>query len=348
MEPTLLISDDFLNSTSLEHYGVKGMKWGKWNDETRAKYMGGKGRTISAKVKELGDSGKSAVKAFADKKVSEVKASREAKKENRKQIKQQRKELGMSRAKFDKLRDTTLKSHDPRVVERGMQTLTDMELDEKLNRLRKEEQISRMASDKATRKHNENKARSEAIKANPIYSVGMNVAGRAIKKVFGEGGQAAVNAAKNVANKATNAAKNSSGKSESSGDKQKVSWKKAAVRDYGPKNSNSSRQSGTSDKHEPRYSSGSVEADWGSNSRYGTRVNRKVLPAQAHGYTKEEHSNFSMGYEQRKARDKAAYNSWKASSTQAKEAAEKGKAYVDDIIDVTPSEASSDRHGKQK
>ena len=25
---------------SLSHYGVKGMKWGEWNDETRARYLG--------------------------------------------------------------------------------------------------------------------------------------------------------------------------------------------------------------------------------------------------------------------------------------------------------------------
>lgn len=34
--------DDFLN-----HHGIIGMKWGKWNEETRARYLGGKRRRAS-------------------------------------------------------------------------------------------------------------------------------------------------------------------------------------------------------------------------------------------------------------------------------------------------------------
>jgi hypothetical protein len=174
MEQKRMISDDLLNSAPLEHHGIKGMKWGVWNSETRAKYLGG-------------------VKKFAKKKVSEVKESYEAKekeraetkaakKQAREDIKAQRKELGMSRAKYNELRETTLKSHDPKVVARGMQTLTDDELDKKLDRLKKEDQIARLSSDQATRKHQEHKARSEAIKANPLYGISLNVAGKALKK----------------------------------------------------------------------------------------------------------------------------------------------------------------------
>ena len=186
MEPSKLISDDLLNSTPLEHHGTKGMKWGVWNAETRAKYLGGAARKIS--------SAKTAVAKSAAKKVSEMKSShsakkaakaeeKAAKKQSKADVAEQRKELGMSRARYNQLRETTLKSHDPKVVAKGMHTLTDMELDKKLDRLKKEDQIARLSSEQATRKHQEHKARSEAIKANPLYSVGMNVAGRAIKNV---------------------------------------------------------------------------------------------------------------------------------------------------------------------
>lgn len=164
-----MISDDLLNSTPLEHHGTKGMKWGVWNAETRAKYLGG-------------------VKRFAGKKVSEAKEAREAKqkekaakKQAREDVKAQRKELGMTRAKYNELRETTLKSHDPKVVAKGMQTLTDAELDQKLERLRKEDQITKMYLEQSTRKHQEHKARNEAIKANPLYDVGMKALKKASK-----------------------------------------------------------------------------------------------------------------------------------------------------------------------
>lgn len=194
MEPNQLISDDLLNSSQLAHHGVKGMKWGVWNAETRAKYIGGSGRKLSKGVKQRSSSASDAVARFAKKKLSELKSShdekkkakadeRAAKKKNKQDIVQQRKDLGMSKAQYNKLRETTLKSHDPKVVARGMHTLTDMELDAKLNRLKKEDQIARLSSEQQTRKHQEHKARSEAIKANPIYTIGMNVAGRAIKNI---------------------------------------------------------------------------------------------------------------------------------------------------------------------
>ena len=194
MEPTQLISDDLLNSTPLEHHGTKGMKWGIWNAETRAKYLGGMGRKLSSGVKKRAASAKNAVSAFADKKVSEVKASHAAKKQakadakaeakaEQQAVKQQRKELGMSKVKYDQLRETTLSSHDPKVVAKGMHTLTDAELDKKLDRLKKEDQIARLSSDQALRKHQANKARNEAIRANPAYVLGTDVAGKALKKL---------------------------------------------------------------------------------------------------------------------------------------------------------------------
>ena len=194
MDPKTLISDDLLNSPVMEHHGTKGMKWGVWNAETRRKYLGGMRKAAGAAASKVSKAAKA--------KVEDAKEQHKANAVAREEVRQQRKELGMTRKKYDKLRETTLKSHDPRVVARGMKTLTDKELDAKLERLRKEEQVSRMATDMTKRKSEASKARSEAIKANPLYGIGMNVVGRTIK--------GAVNSAtKDTANSA-----NGSGKAE--------------------------------------------------------------------------------------------------------------------------------------
>ena len=120
----------------------------------------------------------------------------------------------MTRKKYDQLRETTLKSHDPRVVARGMKTLTDKELDAKLERLRKEEQVSRMATDMTKRKSEASKARSEAIKANPLYGIGMNVVGRTIKSAT----KGAVNPSNESGKAAKKESKNEKGKENSKSD----------------------------------------------------------------------------------------------------------------------------------
>jgi hypothetical protein len=169
----------------LEHHGTKGMKWGVWNAETRARYVGmprRAGKALQVSLKSAGASvakGASAIKNKTSAKVSEQRASRKQakaeKKERKKEIAEQRKELGMTRVEYDRLRERTLKSHDPRVVERGMHTLTDSELNAKIDRLRREESISNMAANKTANIQRERKARSEAIKANPIYGLGKDI-----------------------------------------------------------------------------------------------------------------------------------------------------------------------------
>lgn len=227
MEPNQLISDDLLSSEALAHHGTKGMKWGVWNAETRAKYLGGLGRKLSSGVKKRAESAKSTVSTFANKKVSDLKASheakktaraeqREAEKANRKEAARQRKELGMPAIKYNQLRETTLASHDPAVIAKGMHTLTDAELDKKLDRLKKEDQISKIVTDRATRKHQEHKARSEAIQANPIYKIGAKAAGNALKSM--SKGLVDINAADNK--------KNDKGSDKAEGKKSEESSKK--------------------------------------------------------------------------------------------------------------------------
>ena len=131
----------------------------------------------------------------------------------------------MTRSKYEKLREQTLKSHDPTVVAKGMHTLTDKELDAKITRLQKEETISKLSTSKETRKHNERKARSEAIQANPVYKIGKQILDKKINYLLdqkiGDGASKVVNDAKNevkkVANQGTQAsAKQSSGASTNS------------------------------------------------------------------------------------------------------------------------------------
>lgn len=169
----------------LEHYGKRGMKWGVWNAETRARYIGmprRAGKALQQTVKSASSTvakGAKAVKSKAGAKISETSSKRKQakaeKKAEKEEIAKQREELGMTRTKYEALRSQTLKSHDPRVVERGMHTLTDKELNAKIDRLKREETISKMAADQATRRHQENKARSEAIQSNPVYKIGKDV-----------------------------------------------------------------------------------------------------------------------------------------------------------------------------
>lgn len=151
-----------------EHSGVKGMRWGKWNDETKRKYgIGVKKRQLRSKLAEKISSASNTAKETIVKKYNDEK-------DLRKELKVQRKQLGMSRRDFDKLRKNTLKSHDPEVVARGMHTLSDDELKEKIRRLQDEDKIAKMAS---TRKKN----RNEALSANPLVKLGSNVVEEAIK-----------------------------------------------------------------------------------------------------------------------------------------------------------------------
>lgn len=193
MEQTLKTNPVEDGSNHLAHYGVKGMKWGVWNEETQRKYSGGLGRASNAMKAKLSKAGSSAsggaraVAAFSKRKMSAMgakvnamtsnsKAKREYKKAQKHEIAEQRKELGMSRAKFDKLREKTLKSHDPRVIERGMHTLTDAELNAKLDRLEREERVSKIATSKETRLANERKARQEAFNSNLLVKMGKSYA----------------------------------------------------------------------------------------------------------------------------------------------------------------------------
>lgn len=179
-------AESMSDQNAVGHSGVKGMKWGVWNDETKRKY--GLGAKTKAKFTGGTDAAKSLLSRAASKinakvsaKKSAIASSVEAKRQKKAELKAQRKELGMSRKDFDKLRETTLKSHDPRVIAKGMHTLTDDELKSKIKRLQEEDKIAKMATTREKSRHEINKTRNEALNANPIISIGKDVASGFLK-----------------------------------------------------------------------------------------------------------------------------------------------------------------------
>lgn len=184
-----ILKSEIDDDKALEHHGIKGMKWGVRNQETLRKYgligsakkkASGLKETLSSKVSGLAGSTKSKAINAAVSKVESAKAKYASKKQQKAELAQQRKELGMKKKEFDKLRETTLKSHDPRVVAKGMHTLSDEELKIKIKRLQEEEKISKMATSREKSRHEIAKARNEALEKNLFVSLGKDAASKFI------------------------------------------------------------------------------------------------------------------------------------------------------------------------
>lgn len=162
--------------TALVHYGTKGMKWGVWNDDTKRKYGIGSMKNAAGDVKsKLASAVSSATAKISANRTAKRQARIErstAKRQQKAILKAQRKELGMKKKDFDKLRETTLKSHDPRVIAKGMHTLTDDELKTKIKRLQEEDKIAKMASNQQKQHYEALGKKYEALSKNPLVEVG--------------------------------------------------------------------------------------------------------------------------------------------------------------------------------
>lgn len=149
----------------LAHYGVLGMKWGVRNAETMRKYAGGSRRAKPKKIasRVLTATG-NVVRTGAGKVVSKVSDANQ----QRKEVKALAKDVDTTRRgmrEFKKLRTQTLRAHDPELVEKGMHTLTDSELNLKLARLNTEKQVRDLATAKRNNALETQRKAEEAIKA---------------------------------------------------------------------------------------------------------------------------------------------------------------------------------------
>lgn len=144
----------------LAHHGVKGQRWGIRKKVRRA-------------VRRFG----SKVNKKVSNRLRNFKESREKKKE----IKTLAKSNGVrSRAamkKFNELRRTTLASHDPVVIAKGMHTLTDKELQKKIDRMHLEETMAKKAHDVQSNAVALKKAKAEARKAGILGILATGVSG---------------------------------------------------------------------------------------------------------------------------------------------------------------------------
>jgi hypothetical protein len=190
-----ILKSEIDDDEALEHHGIKGMKWGVRNQETLRKYglIGSAKKKTSAVAGALSSKVSSAASAASSKavnaavgRIENARAKKLHKRQQKIELAQQRKELGMKKKDFDKLRETTLKSHDPRVVAKGMHTLSDEELKLKIKRLQEEEKISKMATSRAKGQYDVKKARNDALNANPVVSLGKDVASGFLKKSIDE------------------------------------------------------------------------------------------------------------------------------------------------------------------
>lgn len=301
----------------LEHYGVKGMKWGVWNSETQRKYSGGLGRASNVMKSKMSSAagnvarGAKGMTRFVGNKVStkaksaaaaratriaNKKEAAAARKANKKEAEAVRKELGMSKKKYDQLREKTLKAHDPRVVAKGMHTLTDAELNQKLDRLQREEKINKMATKLDENQAEARKKKYEAFNSNILVKAGKQYADKYVEGKINQ--LLNTKDVKKTVQKATEKAEKKEQKKEAK--TTKVAYEK---RDTTPL-----PKDDTVKVYENSTTQGYV--NWNAS---------KSLPGKV--------------------------SSTKSGSSEAKKSAERGKSWIDDdIIDVTPTEYSSTRN----
>ena len=184
----------------LAHYGVKGMRWGVIRKRVKATISSGRKR-VSKVLKKKQVSFKKTLKEKAKARKKTLKEKVKARKKTRALAKENGNITPAAMKKFNDVRKTTLASHDPAVVARGMHTLTDSELRKKIDRMKLESEVinivddrSKKVNDAADRSAKLAKARNEVktssvmgrVVENSTTNILTNAGKKATDKIFDE------------------------------------------------------------------------------------------------------------------------------------------------------------------
>lgn len=129
----LMPSDDELNS--LEHYGVKGQKWGVRRTPEQLGHITEKKRRVSNWIQKARKKSAKRKKQAAKKKAESKKAKAEKEEESE-----------------DKIREKVLKSTDPKYIYKHRELLTTKELQDRLTRIDVEAKVKKLTVDEKAKK----------------------------------------------------------------------------------------------------------------------------------------------------------------------------------------------------
>lgn len=129
----IMPSDEELNS--LEHYGIKGQKWGVRRTPEQLGYITKRKRRVSNWIEK-------ARRSSAKRKKQSAKKKAAAKKEKEKKEEES----------DDKIREKLLKSTDPKYIYKYRHLLSTKELQDRLNRINTEAQVKKLTVDDKAKK----------------------------------------------------------------------------------------------------------------------------------------------------------------------------------------------------
>lgn len=130
----LMPSDEELNE--LEHYGIKGMKWGVRRTPEQLGHVTEKKRRVTSWIQKARKNSAKRKKQAAKKKEAEKKTKAEKEEES-----------------TEKIREKVLNSTDPKYIYKYRHLLTTKELDERLSRINTESRVKALTIDEKAKKN---------------------------------------------------------------------------------------------------------------------------------------------------------------------------------------------------